>query len=156
DFADGTRLTIADLQLLVLQGTPGNDSLLGYTTNDTLDGGAGNDAMSGRRGDDTYVFGRGYGQDTIDEEGADSGAADRVQFKPGVAVSDVAFTRSGNNLVIKINGTTDQLTIIDGLWSAFNNPGIARDRVEFFDFADGTRLSIGDVQLLLLQGTSGN
>ena len=57
---------------------------------------------------------------------------------------------------MQIQGTSDQITIIDGLWAAINNPGIARDRVEYFDLADGTRIAFTDVQLALLTGTSGS
>ena len=40
-------------------------SLYGNAGNDTLDGGAGNDLLNGGAGNDTYIFDRGYGQDTV-------------------------------------------------------------------------------------------
>ena len=45
---------------------------------------------------------------------------------------------------MSINGTTDQLIIEDGLWSTQIDPNVAHDRVEFFDFSDGTRLTLAD------------
>ncbi|CAK0770745.1 hypothetical protein WCLP8_4620002 [uncultured Gammaproteobacteria bacterium] len=38
-----------------------------------LDGGAGNDTLTGNGGNDTFVFGRGYGQDVINNTHYDSG-----------------------------------------------------------------------------------
>src|SRR5262249_5416154 len=154
-FADGTLWDYNTLLQKSLAGTANNDWLGGDSGANTLDGGAGNDTLSGRNGDDTYVFGRGYGSDSIDEEGPSSSANDRVLFTPDVAVSDVTFSRSGTNLVVRINGTTDQLTIIDGLWSLFNDVNNVRDKVELFDFADGTRITLASIQLALLSGTSG-
>ncbi|HGX9779669.1 TPA: iron-regulated protein FrpC, partial [Neisseria meningitidis] len=42
-----------------------NVSLYGNDGNDTLIGGAGNDYLEGGSGSDTYVFGEGFGQDTV-------------------------------------------------------------------------------------------
>ena len=147
------------LSNVLILGTSGADTLVGTSGSDTIDGGVGNDWMRGGAGDDTYVFGRGYGVDVIDEE--DLGpyvnpSSDRVLFGPGIAVSDVNFVRSGNSLIIQINGTTDQLTIQDGLSSSINNLNAPGDRVEFFDFADGSRLTYIDVQNRFFAGTAAN
>src|SRR5439155_8872322 len=48
-----------------LLGGNGNDTLNGGNGDDTLDGGAGNDALTGGAGNDVYVFGFGYGEDTV-------------------------------------------------------------------------------------------
>ncbi|WP_204321214.1 calcium-binding protein, partial [Proteus mirabilis] len=88
------------------------------------------DWLRGGSGNDTYIFGIGSGVDRIDEEGLSSSGADRILFKPGLTEADVTFGRSGNDLVVTINGTSDQLTIVDGIWSLINDPGIAWDRVE--------------------------
>jgi Ca2+-binding RTX toxin-like protein len=139
-----------------LDGLGGNDSISGNAGADRLVGGPGNDLLSGGTGDDTYLFGLGDGSDTINEEGEDVGSADGILFGSGISASDLNFSRSGNSLVVQIAGTSDQITIQDGLWSAFNNPSIARDRVEYFDLANGARVTLADVQLALLNGTSGN
>ena len=56
---------------------------------------------------------RGDGQDTI--EGSGRGAADveTVRFKPGLLMADVMFIRAGSNLVARIRGTADTLTVVD-------------------------------------------
>lgn len=155
DFANGTRISITDVLSSWIVSTSGNDTIYGSNFDDRIDPGAGNDWMRGGQGDDTYIFGRGYGSDSIDDEGPDVGTADRVLFTADVAPSDVVFTRSGNNLIITIIGDSSQLTIVDGLWAAYNNPALARDRIEYFDFANGTRISIYDIINGWLTGTSG-
>lgn len=49
----------------VLLGGDGKDKLLGGSGKDALDGGAGNDRLTGDAGADAFVFGRGFGQDTV-------------------------------------------------------------------------------------------
>ncbi|MEA2879899.1 MAG: hypothetical protein QOF14_5095, partial [Hyphomicrobiales bacterium] len=162
-FADGTTWTGADIDVRIIeqQQTAGNDTISAYDSADTIDGGAGNDTMSGLRAEDTYVFGRGYGSDTIDENGDASsisadGIFDHVKFLAGVAPEDVQLSRTGNDLVITIAGTTDQLTIKNQFVSisSFYNG----DRVERFDFDNGTTWTGADIDLRLLQAqsTAGN
>lgn len=150
-----------------LIGGEGNDYLYGDTTygrdggNDILDGGAGNDHLVGGYGSDTYLFGIGDGQDTINN-GADlwNGTADPnankkdvLQFKAGVSASDVSLSRSGDNLILRINGTTDQVTV----QSYFANDGLHHTgyAVDEIRFADGTAWSVSDVKAMALQSTSG-
>lgn len=92
-----------------LFGGAGNDRLEGGNGNDTLNGGAGNDALVGGRGDDTYVFAAGGGQDVIDNVG---GGFDTLRFD-GITSSQVSsgLMKSGNDLVLKVSGGSDQVTI---------------------------------------------
>ena len=85
-FEDGTTLTEQEIDLMAqtyhgsqgdepikggdivddnIFGNGGNDNIYGYKGDDTLDGGAGNDWLEGGYGDDVYVWGAGYGNDTI-------------------------------------------------------------------------------------------
>ena len=50
-----------------LYGGTGNDYLYGNDGDDILDGGEGNDYLNGGNGNDTYVFGRNYGTDIIED-----------------------------------------------------------------------------------------
>src|SRR4051794_22720028 len=95
-----------------IYGLAGNDVLYGKAGNDVLDGGTGNDALYGGSGDDSFIFGRGYGQDTIyNGTGSDAGGSDAVKFKSDIAVSDVVVSRVGNDLILSLKGTTDKLTV---------------------------------------------
>lgn len=92
-----------------LAGAAGNDRLEGGNGNDTLNGGAGNDSLVGGRGDDTYVFAAGGGQDVIDNIG---GGFDTLRFD-GITFNQVSsgLMKSGNDLVLKVSGGSDQVTL---------------------------------------------
>ncbi|MFA7061841.1 MAG: calcium-binding protein, partial [Pedobacter sp.] len=145
-FADGTEWDVESIKQKALQGTEGDDVLIGYDTNDTisglggndwiaggkgddtleggvgndmlngeqgndiLNGGAGNDYLDGGEGNDSYIFGRGYGQDTIIENDATSGNADTIRIKDALP-SEVIFKVIGNDLAMEISGTDDRLVV---------------------------------------------
>jgi Ca2+-binding RTX toxin-like protein len=60
-----------------IYGEAGDDTLNGNAGNDLLDGGAGNDSLTGGAGNDIYVFGKGYGHDTVDNYATQAYAARR-------------------------------------------------------------------------------
>ena len=118
-----------------LQGGSGNDSLdggvggdviYGGDGDDTLHGGGGADHLQGGEGNDTYLFNLGDGQVTIDDASF-LDATDSIRFGAGIAASDITFLRSGNDLILGITGTSDQLTIKN--WNGAFNTRI--ERVEF-------------------------
>ena len=94
-----------------LYGDEGYDKLYGNEGSDVLDGGTGNDFLKGEVGNDTYIFGRGYGQDTIEEWDNTIGNVDTVSFKDGILPSEVSVSRKDNNLEMLINGTTDKIIV---------------------------------------------
>jgi Ca2+-binding RTX toxin-like protein len=107
-----------------LNGDADNDSLQGNAGNDTLNGGAGNDTLNGGNydywsnvysglGNDTYQFGRGDGQDDIYDNDSTASNKDIIRFKAGVASADVQVSRVADSLVLKINGTTDQIRVLN-------------------------------------------
>lgn len=115
-----------------LLGGAGNDDLYDGDGDDILDGGTGNDYLNGEYGDDTFVFGRGYGSDTIDNgsEG-DAEGDDTLLFKSDIKVADVKVKRSDDDLVLTFkNSSKDKVTIRDYF------EGI--DPLENIKFADGT------------------
>jgi Ca2+-binding RTX toxin-like protein len=155
-----------------LTGGAGNDFLYGedgygginlsQIGNDVLDGGAGNDVLAGGFGSDTYLFGRGDGQDTLHNEGDLYGAnldptankLDVLQFKEGVLPSEVTLTRTGNDLIVKISGTTDQVTLVNYfIGDGLHAEGHAVNQIRF---ADGTAWDVATVKAAVLQPTSGN
>jgi Ca2+-binding RTX toxin-like protein len=133
-----------------LQGLAGNDALYGGNGDDTLDGGAGNDTVNGGTGNDTYLFNRGDGQDTIYDY---SGNLDTIRFGEGIAPEDVSFSRSGYDVILGINGTTDQVNIRS--WGDGD-----QNRIERVEFSGGTVWDAAYTQSMIatipLVGTSGN
>ncbi|WP_187355578.1 hypothetical protein, partial ['Paenibacillus yunnanensis' Narsing Rao et al. 2020] len=57
-------------------------------------------------GNDTYVFGKGYGNDTIVEYG---GGKDTVELK--LDCEEVIFEKSGSNLLLRVADSTDSLMV---------------------------------------------
>lgn len=92
----------------VINGTVGNDILLGGEGDDTLHGDSGNDTLIGGAGDDTYLFSG--GQDTLDNR---EGGTDILRFIGGITFSEVSsyLTKSGNDLILSVNGGPDQVTL---------------------------------------------
>ena len=108
-----------------LYGETGNDNLYGNDGDDILDGADGNDYLSGGNGNDIYIFGKGYGNDSIDDWGGSS----TVSFKDLNADDITVSQQYDANLIISVNGTSDVLTINGYKW---NQGGYT------FEFADGT------------------
>lgn len=120
---------IGDNDANTLTGSGGDDTLWGLGGRDVLSGGTGNDTLYGGSGDDTYQIARGDGQDLIVNIG-EGGSADTISYSTGINHDQLWFTQSGNDLVVGIIGTTDQVTVSS--WYA--NPS---NQVASIETADG-------------------
>lgn len=139
-FADGTSLSISEIRARLLIGDDSSERILGFSNiADTLDGGRGDDQLEGGSGNDTYAFGHGDGQDAILE----ASGTDRLQFKTGVTRDQVSFETYGTDLLIRLSPGGDSLVIRGGA------DATSYATVESFAFADGTILSMADVQELM-------
>lgn len=116
---NGNNLMGGNNRANTLYGNGGNDRLFGYNGDDTLYGGQGNDSLYGSIGNDVYHVQRGDGQDLISDYDATVGAKDRLVFDGAIDSSQVWLTRSGNDLVLSIIGTSDKVTI--GSWYVSND-----------------------------------
>ncbi len=139
------RLVALGAGNLFLAGNTLDNDLLGNTGSNLLTGGAGNDYLVGGSGDDVYVFNRTDGQDFIDNtdflrdsaNSALAGATDTLSFGAGIRDTDVLGWRGGEDLVLTIKGTSDQITVA-GYYAAETVDGTRVsdrkiDRVEFFN-----------------------
>lgn len=97
--AGGNPTGLTDKAEIVLAGD-GNDRLFergnddhiyGSSGDDLISGGAGNDVLAGESGADTYVFGRGYGSDTIGDYAENGIQCDTVRM-PGLNPADIRVT----------------------------------------------------------------
>ena len=134
----------------ILFGDAGNDELYGRGGNDVLIGGAGNDTLYGNDGADTYVFGKGFGQDTVYNHDSDN-SVDTLRFTDGWKASDFHFIRSSDDLLIKAKAGEEQVRVGNYFASDAATP-YAVDRIEF---DDGTKLDIAAVKQLMLRGSEG-
>jgi len=158
-----------------ITGQAGNDVLIGHGGDDLIDGGAGNDLLIGStdwksiyengqyrvernstpsisaNGNDTYLFGRGDGQDTLIDGDYTPGNSDTLRFKEGVAPADIRLTRNGNDLILAIRGTDDQVTLKHYFeeHGGGNRPWL----IERVAFADGTAWSAAEVQAIIFAGS---
>lgn len=88
-------------------GEAGDDILYGEEGQDTLDGGNGNDYLFGGIGNDTYLLGKDYGTDIIEDyEGTTT-----IGIKDELTINDLDVIKAGNELVVNIIGTQDKLII---------------------------------------------
>jgi Ca2+-binding RTX toxin-like protein len=122
-----------NVEYLTLTGSA-NINAIGNAGNNRLEGNAGNNILFGGLGNDTYVWGRGSGQDIIANFDAGKPSGDTVQLGAGIAEADLAIARQGNDLILSINGSTDQLTVAN----YFENAGKGANALEKIRFADGT------------------
>ncbi|MBL4589096.1 MAG: hypothetical protein JKY11_03325, partial [Alphaproteobacteria bacterium] len=162
-FADGYTIgadEVADLTLEQAK-TNGNDTIHGFNRDDVLDGGAGDDYLSGGNDADTYIFGLGYGNDTIEDKYSNiaSNSNDTVLFLPDVDPTTVSLSRIGGSDDVTFtlsDGST--LTIIDQV-NDFGALGqfLAIESFQFQDIAQ-TVWNKSDIKIKLLDtySTSGN
>jgi Ca2+-binding RTX toxin-like protein len=133
-----------------LSGESGADILRGYDGDDLLDGGSGNDTLIGGPGSDVYRFGTGYGQDLINNY---SGGADVIDLTAELEEDDVQLSRVGDDLVVAIVGSTDQVTV-QGFFTNLGSAGYAIDQIRF---ANGAVWDAAEIaERTVPQGTAGN
>ena len=117
-----------------LYGGAGNDNLYGNGGDDVLDGGSGDDYLTGGAGSDTYIYGKGYGNDTI----YDNDGTNKIKFTDLMPEDlTVYYPASNSNAVLTITETGETLTI-----QSFRSNTYYRDFV--LEFADGTTLSVNE------------
>ncbi|WP_179958211.1 calcium-binding protein [Chitinimonas arctica] len=153
-FADNTVWDVATVKAKVIQGTAGNDTIVGYGSTDVLDGGAGNDWLDGRGGNDTYKFGKNSGNDIIDQSYDTAANTDTLLLDAGIKATDVTVKRdgTGNDLLLTIAGASNVLRIK----SYFYQDGVGPYAMEQIKFADNTVWDVATVKAKVIQGTAGN
>lgn len=114
---------------IIYRGYDGHDGIGAGNGNDTLDGGTGNDVLNGGNGTDTYIFAKGYGNDSINEWGTDKSI---VKFTD-INSDEVTIVDQWGNLLVTVNDTEDTLTINNFKWG---------QSTYSFEFADGAIASV--------------
>ncbi|HVJ03762.1 MAG TPA: calcium-binding protein, partial [Sphingomonas sp.] len=146
-FGDGTSLEFTQIveRVLLNAKTAGNDAIYGMLNANTLDGGAGDDYLRGVEGYDTYIYGRGYGSDVIEDY--DYSAAlfgpkdDKLKFTDDLRWTDFDYLRDGKSdtLTLQVKGTGERVILKDYLLNIFLVGYV--NLVEGIEFADGTQWS---------------
>lgn len=146
EFADGTQWSKQDLLNLVLQGTTGDDTVLGYGSNDQLVGGNGDDLLKGQGGDDTYIYRSGDGHDVIEElTGFDT------LVLPDLNSEQIILRREGNDLLVSNQVDGQTIRVLDHFSSISKTP--TAKALDHIRFADGATLDADGIGLATLAGT---
>ena len=128
-FDDGTSLSRFDIRAksMPIYGDENNNYINGTNEADIIDGGAGDDTLCGFDGEDTYVFGRNYGHDIINEWGSDHSF---VEFKD-INSDEISITGSMYTpITITVNDTEDTLTFATSFWASATYTLIFADGAE--------------------------
>jgi Ca2+-binding RTX toxin-like protein len=126
-----------------LQGDSSNDALYGGDGNDQLNGGIGQDRLYGGTGADEYGFARGHGQDIINDLDQNANVTDLLRYYTAdVTYDQLWFSKSNQDLVVSIIGTTDSVTIQQWFSST-------AQQIEHFSVHAGQSLDSNDVQQLV-------
>ena len=143
EFSDGSTISVANIQSLLLRGTSGDDTLVGFAYGDELRGGEGNDVLNGGRGNDNYVYARGDGNDVIRED-IYEGYTD-VLTLTDILPTEVKLLRDGNHLIVKILETSQGAGDGGSILAMNTISGRYYGGIEELRFADGTVWSHGDI-----------
>jgi Ca2+-binding RTX toxin-like protein len=137
--------------LATITGTSAAETLTGTSANDKLQGLGGADIMRGNGGSDTYIFASGDGNDTIDDDVANTGDIDVLKFTD-LNPSGITVGRSASDLQVVVVATGEVITISDHFRSTSERWG-----VEKFVFANGTEWDLAMINSqLATAGTPGN
>lgn len=146
------NLTLIGINAVNGAGNSQANTLIGNAAANVLDGGAGNDVLSGGKGNDSYVFGRGYGVDTIiDKDGQNT-----LVFGTDINATDLRFSlggATGTDLLIDVTqdgtagvATADRVVLQD--WYLGNTSlRPSAQRVSAVRFADGTVVPLDESAL---------
>ena len=132
---------IMNKALAAQEAVPGG-AIYGFQRGDTIDPGlGGNHFMSGKGGPDVYIFGQGYGHDTILEDaGLFPSTGVTVLFKPGVDPATVRLERDGASNDLKLFLADGSELDIEGQFDPTRTIGPHfLDRVWNFQFQDASQ-----------------
>ncbi|GAA4332766.1 hypothetical protein GCM10023165_07520 [Variovorax defluvii] len=99
-----------------------------------------------------YRFARGWGRDVIHHDDVSAARSDAVEFDVGVAPGDIVVTRSINDLILSLWGSTDTIT----LSSCLDGDRSASYPIDHIRFADGTRWDLAAVKAMFTRSTEGS
>ena len=98
--------------------------------------------LDGRAGNDTYLFGRGAGQDTVQDIDATVGNVDTLVFAADLDPLDLIISRQSDSLRIAVHGASDRVDV--STW--YNG---AANQIEVFRAGDGRQLLSTQVEQLI-------
>ena len=106
------RLTVAatDYANDLLDGGPGDDTLIATAGNDLVAGGRGNDRLLLRSGADVIAYNRGDGTDNVSLGG---GASPTLSLGGGIGIGDIVLSRQHDALVVDTGRDADRIRFVN-------------------------------------------
>ena len=157
-FADGQWDRQQIFEAAWIRGTDGRDVLENLSSlqgDDTFYAGKGNDVIQAGQGTNTFIYARGDGNDVIND-GANSfygpTAIDTLKLTD-LNAADVEFSRSGNDLLMKIFATGEIVTVLGQFNTLQAAPDIGLEAIRFANGEEWGRQQI--LQNAWFRGTDG-
>lgn len=138
---------------LLTMGTDGDDDISGTKQDDFIEGKAGNDQLAGYEGNDTYIFAKGWGQDTIMPDwsrGSSEIDVDKIKLID-IMPEEIAIRNEDGNMVLYRLNSDDKITVQQQF--IYPNYWGSVDQVEF---ADGTIWNRETIWKQSMIGSSGD
>ncbi|MDX8496418.1 calcium-binding protein, partial [Mesorhizobium sp. VK22B] len=142
-------------------GSDSADGMVRTAGDNVFIGGKGDDLLVSSAGSDLFVYSRGDGTDYIRDSSTSQVEKDTL-FLTDLAATDLTFERIGDDLILKISGTTEKIVTED----FFADWGVKNRGIDEIRFADGSVMnreqirglttSVGDGRDNLVQDTAGN
>ncbi|MSN96943.1 tandem-95 repeat protein, partial [Campylobacter sp. FMV-PI01] len=149
----------------------GNDNIDSKDGDDYIDAGAGNDMLIGGKGDDTlvggsgndtYIFGKDFGNDTIDNYDISKFRNDTIEFKDSITKDDLIFLQNGDDLMIYLKDENySSLNDIKNLKNSIKvknfykmQGDLAASSIDLIKFEDKTTLNKFDISSLALKNVT--
>ena len=124
----------------VLNGNGGDDHLIIGSATAVVDGGSGSDL---------YEFYQGFGMTTVHNHDTSDNRFDVIRLH-GVSKDAVSYTREGDDLIIRVAGEANSITVV----KMFAGDVLSRhiDAIEY----EGGQITLTEIKETLLRGTDGN
>ena len=124
----------------VLNGNGGDDHLIIGSATAVVDGGSGSDL---------YEFYQGFGMTTVHNHDTSDNRFDVIRLH-GVSKDAVSYTREGDDLIIRVAGEANSITVA----KMFAGDVLSRhiDAIEY----EGGQITLAEIKETLLRGTDGN
>lgn len=142
--AGNDRVSALDHDDTILGGA-GNDDIEGGAGNDILVGGSGSDRLSGDAGNDIYRFGLGSDLDIISNGSTVLTDHDVVELGEGITLDNIRLARSGDALVIDVDGHSDRLIVLGHFLAEENEHWSRGGPIDALRFSDGTIWGAADI-----------
>ncbi len=127
----------------IIYGTNENETVSGFATDDILFGLGGDDILRGKSGSDTYHWGKGDGNDVIDDiygvNPSNTTDKDTLIFGEGIVLSHLSWKQSGNDLVFTLNDDGETMTILNYFFADSY-------KIEALALSNGTAFELFDIQ----------